>query len=72
MFDSLPRCYRDVLAVWGPWADDLTGQSLPAGHFVVDDEPEQTAAALSGFLHRRPGVFPFPDKDEKGSHVSSR
>jgi pimeloyl-ACP methyl ester carboxylesterase len=67
---ALPRFYGDVLEVWRPWADDLTGQSLPAGHFLVEDEPERTAAALSAFLHRQPAVFPLPDQDPKGSHVS--
>jgi haloacetate dehalogenase len=56
---AIPRFYGDVLEVWRPWAEDLTGQSVPAGHFVVEDEPEQTAAALSGFLHRWPAVFPL-------------
>jgi haloacetate dehalogenase len=55
---ALPRFYGDVLDVWRPWADDLTGQPLPAGHFIVEDQPEQTAAALSTFLLRRPSAFP--------------
>jgi haloacetate dehalogenase len=56
---ALPRFYGDVLDVWRPWADDVTGQALPASHFVVEDQPEQTAAALSAFLERRPSAFPL-------------
>jgi haloacetate dehalogenase len=47
---ALPRFYGDVLDVWRPWADDLTGQAMAASHFIVEDQPEQTAKALTGFL----------------------
>jgi haloacetate dehalogenase len=57
---ALPRFYGDVLDVWRPWADDVTGQPMPASHFVVEDQPEATAAALSAFLLRRPSDFPIP------------
>ncbi|MEV4348245.1 alpha/beta hydrolase [Actinoplanes sp. NPDC049596] len=56
---ALPRFYGDVLDVWRPWADDLAGQAMPAGHFIVEDQPERTAAALSAFLERRPPAFPI-------------
>jgi haloacetate dehalogenase len=51
---ALPRFYGDVLDVWRPWADDLTGRPMAASHFVVEDQPEQTAEALTGFLTRFP------------------
>jgi haloacetate dehalogenase len=69
---ALPRFYDDVLEVWRPWADDLSGHSLPAGHFLVEDQPEQTAAALSSFLHRRPAVFPSSEEESRDSHVPHR
>ena len=56
---ALPRFYGDVLDVWRPWAGDLTGQAVPASHFVVEDQPELTADALSVFLQRRPTAFPL-------------
>nr|WP_255645305.1 alpha/beta hydrolase [Actinoplanes polyasparticus] len=55
---ALPRFYGDVLDVWRPWADDATGRPMPTSHFVVEDDPEATAEALSGFLLRRPSAFP--------------
>lgn len=55
---ALPRFYGDVLDVWRPWADDLTGHPMPTSHFVVEDQPEATAQALSAFLGRRPSEFP--------------
>ena len=47
---ALPRFYGDVLDVWRPWADQVSGQGLPGSHFLVEDQPELVAAALSGFL----------------------
>ncbi len=55
---ALPRFYGDVLDVWRPWADNLTGHPMPTSHFVVEDQPESTAEALSAFLQRRPSAFP--------------
>jgi haloacetate dehalogenase len=49
---ALPRFYGDVLDVWRPWARDVTGQGLDAGHFLVEDRPEQVAELLSDFLRR--------------------
>jgi haloacetate dehalogenase len=47
---ALPRLYDDVLDVWRAWADDVSGQGLPATHFLVEDQPELTADALATFL----------------------
>ncbi len=47
---ALPRLYGDVLDVWRPWADEVSGHGLPATHFLVEDQPELTAEALSTFL----------------------
>ena len=40
----------DVLAVWRERADDVTGQAVDAGHFLVDERPAETVAALRAFL----------------------
>ncbi len=37
-------------AVWRAWADHLTVASLPCGHFLAEEAPEATAAALTAFL----------------------
>lgn len=47
---ALPRFYGDVLAVWQPWANRLRGRGLDAGHFLVEDQPEQVAQELLGLL----------------------
>jgi haloacetate dehalogenase len=49
---ALPRLYGDVLDVWRPWAEDVSGQGLPATHFLVEDQPQLVAEALGTFLGR--------------------
>ena len=46
---ALPGFYEDVLNVWRPWADELEGAAVEASHFVPEDQPEQTAAAILAF-----------------------
>ncbi len=40
----------DVIACWRARCANLTGKSLPAGHFLVEERPEDAAAELAGFL----------------------
>ncbi|HEY0345112.1 MAG TPA: alpha/beta hydrolase [Solirubrobacteraceae bacterium] len=47
---ALPGFYADVLDVWRPWAPDVRGEALDAGHFLAEDRPEETAARLLAFL----------------------
>jgi haloacetate dehalogenase len=47
---ALPAFYADVLEVWRPWASDLRGAPVDAGHFLAEDRPEETAAALLAHL----------------------
>jgi haloacetate dehalogenase len=41
---------QDPLAAWRPWADDLRGQGIRAGHFLPEEAPTETLAALDAFL----------------------
>jgi haloacetate dehalogenase len=47
---ALPRMYGDVLDVWRPWAEHVSGLGMPGSHFFAEDEPERTAAELVAFL----------------------
>lgn len=47
---ALPLLYDDVLAVWRPWAPDVSGHGLDASHFLVEDRPQDVAAELGSFL----------------------
>lgn len=42
----------DPLALWqAQCARTVTGQAMPAGHFIPEELPDQTAAALRAFFH---------------------
>ena len=43
------RAY-DPLTVWRDYADDLRGHAVPGGHFLPEEAPEETLAALRNFL----------------------
>jgi haloacetate dehalogenase len=38
------------LALWRDWADDVSGQALPGGHFFPEETPGETAEALARFF----------------------
>jgi len=40
----------DVRDVWSRWCCDLKGAPLPGGHFLPDEAPRETFAAIQGFL----------------------
>jgi haloacetate dehalogenase len=40
----------DVMKIWREHAADVTGKSLPGGHFLPEELPDDTLAALSAFL----------------------
>ncbi len=40
----------DVLDTWRPMADDVRGRPLPGGHFLAEECPGETLAALEEFF----------------------
>ncbi|HZO94911.1 MAG TPA: alpha/beta hydrolase [Candidatus Baltobacteraceae bacterium] len=46
---ALPAWY-DVLAVWRDWAGDVRGGPIDSGHFMPEEAPEETYAALRAFF----------------------
>ena len=40
----------DVLGVWRDYAENVTGFSLPCGHFLPEESPKDTLDALLNFL----------------------
>jgi haloacetate dehalogenase len=40
----------DPISIWREWADEVTGEGLDCGHFLAEERPEETAAALRSFL----------------------
>jgi haloacetate dehalogenase len=41
---------RDWLATWREWAADVRGHGLPCGHFLPEEAPDETYAALHEFF----------------------
>lgn len=41
--------WYDPLAVWSEWADDLRGEAIDCGHFLPEESPAETLAALRRF-----------------------
>lgn len=41
---------RDMLATWREWAADVHGGAIPSGHFLAEEAPEETSAALLDFF----------------------
>ena len=40
----------DMLAVWRDHANDVRGQAIDSGHFLPEDAPDPTYAALRAFF----------------------
>ena len=49
--DDLADLYGDVLAVWEPWTETLTGGPIVSGHHVAEEAPDELARRLLAFLH---------------------
>jgi haloacetate dehalogenase len=42
--------HYDALAVWREYAFDVRGLGLPSGHFLPEEAPSETTAAVREFL----------------------
>ncbi len=42
--------WHDVLAIWRDWADDVRGGALDCGHYLAEEAPDETYAALHSFF----------------------
>jgi haloacetate dehalogenase len=48
--DDLERLYGDPVAVWRPWAAQVRGAVIQSGHHMAEENPQEVADALIGFL----------------------
>jgi haloacetate dehalogenase len=53
--DYLGRGAAPPLEVWHRWCTDVTGVEIDSGHFLADENPTATLAALVSFLGRLEG-----------------
>ncbi|MGS0685286.1 alpha/beta fold hydrolase [Nakamurella sp. GG22] len=51
--DDLEDLYGDVLGIWRPWADRLTGGPIESGHHMAEDAPDELADRLARFFARQ-------------------
>jgi haloacetate dehalogenase len=51
---GIARRAEDPLAAWRPWCDDLRGRGVPGGHFLPEEAPAETLAALERFFAGSP------------------
>jgi haloacetate dehalogenase len=40
----------DVMGIWRDWATDVRGEAIDCGHFLAEEKPMETYAALRGFF----------------------
>ena len=45
----MPKWY-DVVAVWRDWAENVQGLEIDCGHYLPEEAPEETYAALKAFF----------------------
>jgi len=48
--DDMEELYGDVLAVWRPWADDVTGAPVESGHHVAEEAPGPLAEQIAALV----------------------
>jgi haloacetate dehalogenase len=41
--------WYDPVEIWRAWADDVTGSAIDSGHFLAEERPAETLAALRAF-----------------------
>jgi haloacetate dehalogenase len=47
---GIPAAGESPLDVWRRWAANVSGKAIPCGHFLPEEAPEESAAALIPFL----------------------
>jgi haloacetate dehalogenase len=47
---GIPSKTAGPLDIWREWCVDVTGHAIQSGHFLAEENPEATAAAIDGFF----------------------
>src|SRR5690349_4773062 len=50
---GIPSEAADSLAIWQDWCDSVEGRAIDSGHFLAEENPAETAAALIPFFSGR-------------------
>jgi len=49
---GIPSEFENVLGIWHEWCSSVEGHGIDSGHFVAEENPQETLAALIPFLER--------------------
>ena len=52
--DDMEELYGDVLAVWRPWATDLSGGPIESGHHAAEEAPGPLAEQIAALVPSKP------------------
>jgi haloacetate dehalogenase len=47
---AIINTWYDPLEIWSEWATDLRGEAIDCGHFLPEEKPAETLAALRRFF----------------------
>jgi haloacetate dehalogenase len=61
--EYLGRGGANPLDAWTTWCPDLAGAAVKSGHFLAEESPQDTLAALLPFLSSRPGRASAESRD---------
>jgi haloacetate dehalogenase len=50
---GIPSEAADSMAIWEGWCDKVEGRAVDSGHFLAEENPTETAAALINFFSGR-------------------
>jgi haloacetate dehalogenase len=50
---GIPSEAADSMAIWEGWCDKVEGRAIDSGHFLAEENPTETAAALINFFSGR-------------------
>lgn len=53
---GIPSAIPDPLATWREWADDVRGFAIDSGHYLPEENPAATVAALQDFFGEAPAA----------------
>lgn len=49
---GIPAAGDDPVTIWSDWCEDVSGEAIDAGHFLVEEAPDETFSALAAFLQK--------------------
>jgi hypothetical protein len=48
--DDMEDLYRDVVAIWRAWAEEVSGAPIESGHHIAEEAPGPFAEQIAAFI----------------------